>query len=281
MTGAQVAFLPDGQRLHLHHGPIDLIVDVTGAGRAQALQAAARRFETLLDELVLDLEQLRCPVDACNGPLGPVAETMRQAAKAHLPIFVTPMAAVAGAVADEIARVIGDHDCVETAYVNNGGDVALVLAPGTSLRAGLAEGGFAEIGHDSPVRGVATSGWRGRSQSLGIADAVTVLAESAAQADVAATLIANHVDLPGHPAIARMAASALFPDSDLGERAVTVDVGLLDQGEVAKALDRGVAHARRCLDRGLIQAAHLTLNSDTRLVGGVNHLNRKEDLTHA
>ena len=42
----------------------------------------------------------------------------------------------------------------------------------------------------SPVRGVATSGWRGRSHSLGIADSVTVLAATAAMADAAATVIA-------------------------------------------------------------------------------------------
>lgn len=281
MTGAQVAFLPDGQRLHLHHGPIDLIVDVTGTARAQALRAAARRFETILDELVLDLKWLRRPVEAYDGPLAPVADTMRQAARAHLPVFVTPMAAVAGAVADEIVRVIAAHEHVETGYVNNGGDVALVLAPGTSLRAALVDGSFAEIGADSPVRGVATSGWRGRSQSLGIADAVTVLADSAAKADVAATLIANHVDLPDHPAISRMKASALNPESDLGARAVTVDVGPLGHAEIAQALDRGAAYARHCLDRGLIRAACLMLNTETRLVGGLPHLNRQEDLTHA
>ena len=51
------------------------------------------------------------------------------------------------------------------------------------------------------MRGVATSGWRGRSFSLGIADAVTVLARTGAAADAAATIIANAVDLPGHPAV--------------------------------------------------------------------------------
>ena len=34
-----------------------------------------------------------------------------------------------------------------------------------------------------PHRGVATSGWRGRSHSLGIADSVTVVARNAAAAD--------------------------------------------------------------------------------------------------
>ena len=73
--------------------------------------------------------------------------------------------------------------------------------------------------------GVATSGRHGRSFSLGIADAVTVLARTASQADAAATIIANAVDLPGHPAVRRMPANELQPDSDLGARPVTRDVG--------------------------------------------------------
>ena len=96
---------------------------------------------------------------------------------------------------------------LDKAYVNNGGDIALHLAPGavdaTPAIAGTGHG-LADrviIRADDPVRGIATSGWRGRSFSLGIADAVTVLARTAAEADAAATMIANAVDLPGHPAI--------------------------------------------------------------------------------
>ena len=77
-----------------------------------------------------------------------------------------------------------------------------------------------------PVRGIATSGWRGRSFSLGIADAVTVLAATAAKADAAATIIANAVDLPNHAAITRVPAREIAPDNDLGERLVTRAVGI-------------------------------------------------------
>src|SRR5260370_29537491 len=86
------------------------------------------------------------------------------------------------------------------------------------------------------VRGIATSGWRGRSFSLGIADAVTVLAAQAAAADAAATIIANAVDLPGHPAIVRVPARELAPDSDLGDMPVTQGVGELAGEEVNQAL---------------------------------------------
>ena len=101
--------------------------------------------------------------------------------------------------------------------------------------------GTVELTADMPVRGIATSGAAtkgagGRSFSLGIADAVTVLAAIAAAADAAATIIANAVDLPGHPAIRRVPASEIDPDSDLGDRLVTVTVGRLFESEIRAAL---------------------------------------------
>jgi hypothetical protein len=114
-----------------------------------------------------------------------------------------------------------------------------------------------------PSRGIATSGRHGRSFSLGIADAVTVLAGTASQADAAATIVANAVDLPGHPAIARRRACDLQPDSDLGARLVTCDVGELSACEIEDALESGAACARRLLVAGLIEGAALRLNGET------------------
>ena len=113
---------------------------------------------------------------------------------------------------------------------------------------------------------MATSGRHGRSFSLGIADAVTVLAADAARADAAATLIANAVDLPGHPAIARVAASELEPDNDLGSRLVTAEVGRLSADEVAQALAAGVEEAERMRADGLIAAAVLCLDDQVAAV---------------
>ncbi len=285
--GPQISFLPDGRRLHLHHGPIDLIVDARGAGRAAALAAAARRFGTVLEELVAELDLLRMPLPAGHQavskrpgkafpnafptPRGKVAQKMAAAVSpfAALGIFVTPMAAVAGAVADEILRVMVAAGPLRRAWVNNGGDVALHLAPGGAMTAAVAgvPGGRIRIPARSPVRGVATSGWRGRSHSLGIADAVTVLARSAARADAAATLIANAVDLPGSPKVRRRPACELAPDSDLGERPVTVGVASLDAAEIAAALNRGLARAEAFRRRGLIAAALLSLSGQARLTG--------------
>src|ERR1700726_3254587 len=142
--------------------------------------------------------------------------------------FITPMAAVAGAVAEEILGTMTAAGRFSRAYVNDGGDIALHLEPGENFVVGMVERpdrpslfGTAILDSTQPVRGIATSGWRGRSFSLGIADAVTVLADHAAMVDAAATIIANAVDLPGHPAISHIAARELSPDSDLGDRLVT------------------------------------------------------------
>ena len=131
----------------------------------------------------------------------------------------------------------------------------------------LALFGKARITAHDAVRGVATSGWRGRSFSLGIADAVTVIAATASFADAAATLIANAVDLPGHSAIVRTPACSRDPQSDLGDRPVTIAVGPLSDDEIAAALGRGAGEAQHWLDRGLIAAAALSLRGRTRLVG--------------
>lgn len=258
---AAAALLP-GDRLHLQHGPIDLILWADQGHRTQAYAAAARRFDGLLEALVAELPVLRAPVRV--GALqGPVARRMEVACLPHLPVFLTPMAAVAGAVADEIVAAMATVPGLRKAYVNNGGDIALHLTGGESFSA-LMPGGRVTLAAQDPHRGIATSGWRGRSHSLGIADAVTVVAATGAAADAAATLIANAVDLPGHPAIARRPARDLAPDSDLGTRLVTVDVGPLTEAETAAALARGLATATTMRARGLIGAAHLSLNRQTR-----------------
>lgn len=276
MSGARAHILPDGRRLHLNHGPIDLIVQAFGpeAEVRMAYRQAVARFETVLEELVAELPDLRRPAASVPRAFaGPVARRMEAAVAPLAERFVTPMAAVAGSVADEVLAALTAGRALDRAYVNNGGDGALHLAPGTSLRLAVAGTGhgFAdrvEIAADGPVRGVATSGWRGRSFSLGIADAVTVLAGSGAQADAAATLIGNAVDLPGHPAVTRAPANTLAPDSDLGKRMVTQEVGRLTPPEATRALAAGLAVAEDFRARGLIEAAALFLDGQVLVADG-------------
>jgi uncharacterized protein len=274
----QIAMLPDGKRLHLQDGPIDLIIEAIGmAGDIRAAyEAAALRFTGLLDELCAELAELRQPADPTHCALrGVVARRMHAAVAPFAQnCFVTPMAAVAGAVAQEILGAMCEAAPLERAYVNNGGDIALHLTRGEQFCVGLMDQPDRQgmmrtmiIDADDPSRGVATSGRHGRSFSLGIADAVTVLAKTAGSADAAATIIANAVDLPGHPAIIRCPACELQPDSDLGERLVTREVGELAGNEIEEALAAGEARACELLAAGLIDAAVLRLFGETLVVG--------------
>lgn len=263
MSGPQSSLLPDG-RLHLNHGPIDLIIQAWGDDVPRAYARATARFQDVLPELVAELPLLRLADGP--APLGSIAQTMFHAITPHRPAFITPMAAVAGAVAEAILQALTSAPGIRRAYVNNGGDIALHLAPGQALTCAMAGNGRVRLDYASPARGIATSGRGGRSLSLGIADAVTVLARSAAMADAAATMIANSVDLPGHPAIRRRPARDLQTDSDLGDRLVTIGLAPLTQTEAQKALDAGLAHAKALSARGLIHGAALFLQDQTAIL---------------
>jgi len=268
--------LLDAQRWHFQHGPIDLVIRADGEATAvEAAHAAAwLRFEQVLPELVQELAQLRLAVPAGNTdcPLqGPVARRMWQACQPFAIDFITPMAAVAGSVAQEIIACY-QRPGIARAWVNNGGDIAMHLSPGQSLKVGLyadiarldaaqlqdqllLDGQFS-VDAAMPVRGVATSGWRGRSFSMGIADSVTVLARSAAQADAAATVIANAVNV-NDARVQRAPAASIKDDSDLGQGLVTINVPPLPPALVQQALQAGLAKAQALQSAGLIFSAVL------------------------
>ena len=271
----------DGGRWHLHHGPIDIVAEAHGDAVevAVAHELAWLRFQAVLDELVGELRLLHQPVGEDCALRGPIARRMWDACAPFRAGFITPMAAVAGSVAQELVACY-HRPGIERAWINNGGDIALHLAPGHSARVGLfadlarfdlrdtgplATDGQFELHADMPVRGVATSGWRGRSFSLGIADSVTVLAATAAQADAAATVIANAVDVQD-PGIHRLPASACKDDSDLGDILVTRNVGSLAPQQVRRALDAGVARAEALQRMGLVWSVVLVCQGQWRMV---------------
>ena len=266
---ARRATFADGRR-HFQHGPIDLVIGADGD--ADAVEAAHRnawnRFEGILEELVGELTPLKRPIDGRCPVRGPVARRMWDACVVHCDRYVTPMAAVAGAVADEIVGFYR-RPGIRRAWVNNGGDIAIHLTEGASISVGLfadlarfegpdakldVDGRFS-IAHDRSIRGIATSGWRGRSFSLGIADSVTVLARTAADADAAATMIANAVDVDD-VRIVRRPASTLKDDSDLRDLLVTVEVPSLPVEMVRHALAKGLRLADElCIDGTIVAAA--------------------------
>jgi uncharacterized protein len=267
-----------GERLHLSHGPIDVVLKAWGSLDAvrAAYAAAWGRFPAILPELCEELAMLRTPLQEAPHVESPVARRMVEACRPFAEVFVTPMAAVAGAMADELLARMTAAAPLERAFVNDGGDIAVLVTPGHALDIGVAGeysrgatpllNGAVRLDAQSGLGGIATSGARGRSFSLGIADSVTTLARDAATADVAATLVANAVSVDS-PAIRRRPARALDLDSDLRDLPVTVSVGSLTTAEIDAALVAGVDCALDYLQRGLIADAALMLAGRTRSLG--------------
>lgn len=286
MTGPVAYLRKEGRQLHLQHGPIDLLIEADGARNA-AFDLAHARFQTVLEGLVVELPALRRPLTKETPAFrDPIAERMRAACLPHCKTSLTPMIAVAGAVADTVLAAMMPAGPTR-ALVNNGGDIAFHLGPGTQFIAAMSAPDGTGLGHitlrpENPVRGMATSGWRGRSHSLGIADSVTVLARTASEADVAATLIANAVDLPEHAGIGRTPACDLSPDSDLGQRLVTTHVPHLSRADSDRALEAGARLANCMLRNGLLVAAALFLQGQSCCVGpAALHPIQQRTLTHA
>jgi ApbE superfamily uncharacterized protein (UPF0280 family) len=282
----QASLLPDGRRLHLQHGPIDLVIEAWGAPAevAMAYRQAVAAFQSVLPDLVSELHLLRQALprtDVKPAAQGAIALRMIEACWPHRDAFITPMAAVAGAVADHVLQALLAGRDLTKAYVNNGGDIAVWMRQGQMLDCGLVTdlrhpqlAGVMHLTSEMKVGGIATSGapskgQGGRSFSLGIADAVTVLARNAATADAAATIIANAVDLPDHPLIGRTPADSIDPDSDLGQRLVTTSVPVLSSHDVALALEHGRQVAEDLCRSGMILAAILALQEEISLCGGL------------
>ncbi|MCP3688555.1 MAG: UPF0280 family protein [Gammaproteobacteria bacterium] len=268
-------------KLHLNHGPIDLILHAEGEADQvrKAFDNARQRFQTVLQDLVAELPLLRSELPGAEPPGGEIARNMYHACAPYRADRLSSMAAVAGAVADAILKAMQHKTSLRRCWVNNGGDIAFNLAPGQQFRCGVVSNiskakvdGELQITSNDPTRGIATSGWAGQAQggrsfSLGIADAVTVLADNAAKADVAATMIANRVDLPNHNGIRREVARQQDPDSDLGERLITTAVPRLSDSECRTALERGACYARQLKSSGRIIFAILFLQNKFTAVG--------------
>jgi uncharacterized protein len=261
---ATANLLPDGKRIHFNHGPIDLIIEADGhlEDVNTAYRAAFKRFGTVLYELSSELGTLRQEVPAVGLEVrGDIARTMVRAVAPHWRHRVTPMAAVAGSVAEHILAAMIEAAPLAKAYVNNGGDIALHLTEDETFQLASPSGQIS-IHAEDDVRGIATSGWRGRSFSLGIADAVTVLAPTASTADICATLIANAVNLPDSLKVKRQPADEISPDSDLKDRLVTVGVDPLTKEEIMDALNNGLLAVERYLTEQHFAAVSLMLDTE-------------------
>ena len=252
----------EDNKLFLRHGPINIVLEAIGIDKDLAYQNVKEYFETILEQLVLDMDLLKKEVVFNRKFNNKISQSMQDATEKYSPTFITPMAAVAGSIADNILRVLINNTNLEKAYVNNGGDVSFYLNKNQIMKSSLAAipNMIAEIKYKDKSRGIATSGWRGKSFSRGFADSVTVLADNAAMADAAATMIGNAVDIYNHPKIKKQPANEMYEDSDLKNLLITVEVGLLTKVEIKEALKNGYQTALQYINKDLINTALIQLS---------------------
>jgi len=192
-----------------------------------------------------------------------VAKKMVMAAQLIDGATLTPMSAVAGAVADSVI----DHfrnEGLDFMSVNNGGDISILNSSRRLVRVGIGD-----IKQNKPISrvlsveglnefGMATSGFGGRSFTLGLADSVTVVAENGATADAAATHICNCTSV-ATDRVVRRKASEIDPLTDIGDEYVTVSIGQLNDKLIATALDNGLTIAANMKKQQMIYDAVIDL----------------------
>ena len=177
---------------------------------------------------------------------------------------LTPMAAVAGTIADEVADFLFERGITKV-VVDNGGDVAIRADREDPITVGIrpdvndqAVSYVIGLDPDFHSHGVATSGLGGRSLTRGIASAASVVARTASLADAAATAVANASFLADDQ-VFRRPAEELDPYTDIAGLDVTVKVGLLSEEKKNRAVSQAIRRAEELVQREVILGAFVAV----------------------
>lgn len=256
----------------LDYGPMHIVIQVLEKGKplVDLAQNGGKYGKEIFRPLVSSLPFLKkkmVDVDQTrNYPI--VARRMIESTKRIGDSDLTPMCAVAGTIADEIANFIFCRGGTKV-IVENGGDIAIRLKKDDTTKVGLKT----RIDDEQPsfvvavnanmgIGGIATSGLGGRSFTKGIASAVTVLAETSSLADAAATAIANATNIYD-PCIERSLAEKIYADTDIQGEWVTIKVGDLSDKKIRAALNQGIEKAYKLSDNKIIMGAVITVKGKT------------------
>ncbi|MEJ2716012.1 MAG: UPF0280 family protein [Deltaproteobacteria bacterium] len=271
MWDRQILSLGDGSVL-VECGPMRMFIEASAAGtpRPDLCRRAAEKAVTFLEEVAAQRNSLRAPALEVPEPTPrSIVHRMWEAARLVGDADLTPMASVAGAIADATADLL-EREGMSRVVVNNGGDVAFRLKDRERLYVGIRpDVGNSAMSHrvlvtpDMGLGGVTTSGLGGRSFTRGVASAATVFASTATTADAAATAVANATYVPSENVIQRMAES-IQPDTDLKGVRITASLGDLSPEEIEKALQQGMTKAEEMASRGLIYGACLFVKGRMR-----------------
>jgi len=255
-------------KLMVDYGPISMVIEAYRNGKPldEAIRAGGQIAVLKLQELTGVLEIAKTPVSLLESQKDypPVLLRMIEAVKATGEPDATPMAAVAGTIADEVLYTLVNYGATR-AVVNNGGDIAIHVGAEKSVRVGVISdfstgrvSHCLELNKQHQVGGIATSGMGGRSFTKGIASAVVVLAETAARADACATMLANAVNAD-HPEIIRTRAELIDPQTDIKGQQVTLRVGKIDDYTIDRALQSGQLKFYQYLERGLLRGVIMSV----------------------
>ncbi|KUO49500.1 MAG: hypothetical protein APF76_10735 [Desulfitibacter sp. BRH_c19] len=261
-------------RLFMDYGPIQMTISAfnfeepLNKEMEEACYYAAEQLKELAS--VISIAKLPSSEIREERLLPDVLKKMIKAVKECGDLTLTPMATVAGTFADKVADYIAARGATKV-IVNNGGDIALRLANGESTKVGI----VSDINHksfshiitldsDSGIGGIATSGFRGRSLTKGIASAAVAFGRTCREADAAATLIGNYT-YSDDSGIKQVLAEYLDPDTDIVGHLVTLSIGDLDPQTPSKALDNGIAKVRELVAKKSILGAAIFLNNESRI----------------
>jgi len=216
---------------------------------------AVAKHQAVLSKLAEDIQSL---------PEDDLAKRMVESVRAVGDIDLTPMAAVAGTIADAVADWLFNRGSTKV-VVDNGGDISIRIAANETVAVGIRPqitsldlSHVANLDDRQPSWGVTTSGRGGRSFTRGIASAVTVIADNASIADAAATSIANACFVEDD-SIVQIPAEQMDLNTDLKGVNVTVDVGLLSPGKKIQAVQTALSKADTLCRQKLIVGALVAL----------------------
>lgn len=265
----EIIFLDD-RTLQADCGPMRLTIQAltNRRPRLDLCRRAAGIAFTYLERIAA------CRVPLCQPPRqitfrtdDRLARQMINSARSTGDKNLTPMAAVAGTIADAVADWIRDRGASKV-VVNNGGDIAIRLAGDESATVGIRTDirrpditHVLELNGTRPAWGVATSGFGGRSFTTGIASAVTVVADRASTADAAATAVANACTV-ADAAIIRQPARQLDPATDIPDIDVTVAIGPLSRKKKQTALNRALEKTQMLVRKKQIIGALLAIDGE-------------------
>ena len=221
------------------------------------------------EDLSLEIETLKKPTSQKNIFVSEIANTMFESTQLFLPNFITPMASVAGSISELLLLKVLEKFDVNKMYINNGGDISLYINKNEKFNFSIGgETSFVvEYADTNGFGGIATSGWKGRSFSMGIADSVTVIAEKASVADAAATIIGNHIDLKNSNKVKKTVANNLYEDTDLNDKLITVSVENLTENEIRQAMSKGRNISKHYISKNLIKSVIINLQDNILILG--------------